>query len=148
VTFVTLITVRIEQNALSLQENNKNPRYMKVVKTTELLRTSQSWDGGQLPSFPQENAEIVSMRYEFPSGERLGWHHHDVVNFGFVEQGELTITDINGNRKVFHQGDALVEMVGKIHYGENRGTEPVVLIMFYIVPKGMPLSVQHPEIKM
>jgi len=118
----------------------------KDVKSIELFRTSQSWDGAKLPDFPQENAEIISIRYEFPPGERLGWHHHDVINFGLVQQGELTITDINGNVKVFHKGESFVEMVGTIHYGENKGTETVILYMFYVAKKGMPLSVQHPEI--
>ena len=119
---------------------------MAEVKTTELLRTSQSWDGASLPSFPNENAEIISMRYEFPPGKKLGWHHHDVINFGLVQQGELTIIDIHGNVKVFHAGEPLVEMVGTIHHGENNGTETVVLYMFYVAKQGTPISIQHPEI--
>ena len=119
---------------------------MARVKTTELLRTSQSWDGARLPVFPSENGEIVVMRYEFPPGEKLGWHHHDVINFGVVEQGELTIIDIHGHVKVVHAGEALVEMVGTIHHGENNGNETVVLHMFYVAQEGTPLSVQHPEI--
>lgn len=119
---------------------------MEKVKTTVLLRTSQTWDGAQIPNFPQENAEIVSMRYEFPQGEKLGWHHHDVINFGYVQQGELTIIDINGNVKVVREGEAIVEMVGTIHHGENNGTETVILIMFYVLKKGEHISVQHPEI--
>ena len=119
---------------------------MEEVKKTELLRTSQSWDGAQLPAFPRDHAEIISIRYEFPPGKKLGWHHHDVINFGVVQQGELTIIDINGNVKVIHEGEAIVEMVGTIHHGENNGSETVILHMFYVVPKGAPLSVQHPEI--
>ncbi len=29
---------------------------------------------------------------------------------------------------------------------ENRGTEPVVLYMFYLSQEGLPLSVQNPEV--
>ena len=119
---------------------------MNEVKTTELMRTMHSWDGAPLSAFPQRDAEIVSIRYEFPPGTKLGWHHHDVINFGYVQQGELTIIDRDGNVKVVRQGEALVEMVGTIHHGENNGTEPVVLCMFYVAPQGMPLSVQHPDI--
>lgn len=119
---------------------------MAEVKKNELMRTSQSWDGAPLPAFPQENAEIISIRYEFPPGKKLGWHHHDVINFGYVQQGELTIIDINGNVKVVRAGEAIVEMVGTIHHGENNGKETVILNMFYVGPKGTPLSVQHPEI--
>ena len=37
-------------------------------------------------------------------------------------------------------------MADAIHRGENRGTEPVVLYMFYLSQKDMTLTVQHPEI--
>lgn len=120
---------------------------METVKTTTLLCTSTSWDGAPLPPFPAENPEIISKRYEFPPGAKLGWHHHDVINFGFLLQGELTIIDINGNVKTVHAGEAIVEMVGTIHHGENNGTETAVLYMFYVARSGTPLSVQHPEIQ-
>lgn len=119
---------------------------MEKVKTTELLRTSKSWDGAQLPPFPIDNAEIVAKRYEFAPGQKLEWHHHDVINFGFLQQGELTIIDIRGNVKTVRAGEAIVEMVGTIHHGENNGDETAILIMFYVAQCGAPLSSPHPEI--
>ena len=68
------------------------------------------------------------------------------MNYGIVEQGELTIIGLDGKEKVVHEGEAVVEMVGTVHHGENRGTVPVILNMFYISQKDMPLAVQHPEI--
>ena len=44
------------------------------------------------------------------------------------------------------EGEAVVEMVNTIHHGENRGSVPVILYMFYLSQKDMPLAVQHPEI--
>jgi len=60
-------------------------------------------------------------------------------------QGELTIIDEEGNEKTVHAGEAIVEMVGTIHHGENRGTETGVLYMFYASQKGMSLSVPVTE---
>ena len=62
--------------------------------------------------------------------------------------GELTIMGQDGKTKVVHEGEAVVEMVGTIHHGENRGTKPVILYMFYLSQKDLPLAVQHPEIPM
>ena len=118
------------------------------VSTTELFRTSRSWDGAELPDYPSGRPELVCIRYEFPVGQKLGWHHHPVMNFGIVEQGELTIIGQDGREKVIRAGEAVVEMVGTIHRGENRGSVPVILNMFYDSQEGMPLSVQHPEIPM
>ena len=114
--------------------------------TTELIRTSQSWDGVELPDYLTGKPEIVGIKYEIPAGKKLSWHHHPVMNHGILVHGELTIVSLDGKEKTVHEGEAVVEMVGTIHHGENRGTEPVVLYMFYLSQEGLPLSVQHPEI--
>ena len=115
------------------------------VQITELLRTSQSWDGAELPDYPEGQPELICVRYVFPAGQKLGWHHHPVMNYGIVEQGELTIIGLDGKEKVVRQGEAVVEMVGTIHHGENRGNETGVLYMFYASQKVMPLSVPATE---
>lgn len=68
------------------------------------------------------------------------------MNYGIVQQGELTIIGLDGREKTVRAGEAAVEMVGAIHHGENRGDRTVVLDMFYISQAGTPISVQHPEI--
>lgn len=116
------------------------------IKVLELKRTSQSWDGAELPDYPAGRPELVVKRYIFPRGSKLGWHHHPVMNFGIVQQGELTIIGIDGQEKTVRAGEAVVEMVGTIHHGENRGDKTVVLDMHYVSQKGTPVAVQHPEI--
>ena len=124
----------------------KNDHSAPSVKTTELIRTTKSWDGRELPDYLQGRPELVSMKYEIPAGQKLAWHHHPVMNHGILVQGELTIVSEDGMEKVVHEGEAVVEMVGTVHHGENRGTKPVILYMFYLSQPGMPLSVPHPEI--
>ena len=116
------------------------------VVSTELIRTSQSWDGVELPDYLQGRPELVAVKYEFPAGQKLGWHHHPVMNYGILVQGELTIIGQDGKEKTVHEGEVVVEMVNTIHHGENRGTKPVILYMFYLSQEGLPLAVQHPEI--
>ena len=91
--------------------------------------------------------ELVAVKYVFPAGQKLGWHHHPVMNYGVLVQGELTIIDKDGTEKVVRAGEAVVEMVGTIHHGENRGTQPAILYMFYLSQEGMPLSVPNPEME-
>jgi len=116
------------------------------VTSEELIRTSQSWDGVDLPDYLEGKPELVAVKYVFPAGKKLGWHHHPVMNYGVLMQGELTIIGQDGKEKVVHEGEAVVEMVNTIHHGENRGSVPVVLYMFYLSQEGTPLAVQHPEI--
>ncbi len=125
--------------------NDQQPE-VQQVQSEELIRTSQSWDGVELPDYLQGRPELVAVKYVFPAGKKLGWHHHPVMNYGILVQGELTIIGLDGREKVVHQGEAVVEMVGTVHHGENRGKEPVILYMFYLSQKDLPLAVQHPEI--
>ena len=124
------------------QESDSKPK----VVSTELIRTSQSWDGVELPDYFQGRPELVAVKYVFPAGQKLGWHHHVAMNYGVLVQGELTIIGQDGKTKVVHEGEAVVEMVGTIHHGENRGTKDCILYMFYLSQKDLPLAVQHPEI--
>ena len=119
----------------------------KDIKTTELIRTSQSWDGAMLPDFPQGQPELRVVRLDFPIGAKTGWHHHTVVNYGIVQQGDLTIVCQDGTEKTFHEGEALVEVIGTIHRGENRGYKPVILNMFYFSSPGVEITIQHPEME-
>ena len=136
---VAVVTACKEANAQS-----DNP--VNSVQSTELIRTSQSWDGVELPDYLQGRPELVAVKYEFPAGQKLGWHHHPVMNYGILVQGELTIIGQDGKEKTVHEGEAVVEMVNTIHHGENRGTKHVILYMFYLSQKDLPLAVQHPEI--
>ncbi len=117
-----------------------------AIQTTELIRTSRSWDGSLLPDFPQGTPELRVLRLDFPVGAKTGWHHHAVVNYGIVQQGDLTIVCQDGTERTFREGEALVEVIGTVHRGENRGNKPVVLVMFYYSEPGQQITVQHPEL--
>ncbi|MBQ8008196.1 MAG: cupin domain-containing protein [Bacteroidaceae bacterium] len=124
----------------------KNNDAITSVQSTELIRTDESWDGVDLPDYLEGRPELVAVKYVFPAGQKLGWHHHPVMNYGILVQGELTIIGQDGQEKVVHEGEPVVEMVNTIHHGENRGSKPVILYMFYLSQEGLPLAVQHPEI--
>ena len=128
--------------------SNNEKANLPQVKAIELIRTSQSWDGVELPDYLQGRPELVAVKYVIPAGSKLGWHHHPVMNYGILVQGELTIIGLDGKTKVVHEGETVVEMVNTIHHGENLGKKDVILYMFYLSKDGMPLAVQHPEIPM
>ena len=133
-----------KDNAVTSVETKDNA--VTSVETTELLRTTQSWNGMELPDYPQGRPELVAVKYVIPPGQKLGWHHHVSMNHGVLVQGELKIIGQDGKTTVLHAGDVVVEMVDAVHRGENCGTEPVVLYMFYLSQGDLPLSVQHPDI--
>ena len=68
---------------------------VQTVTSEELIRTSQSWDGVELPNYFEGRPELVAVKYVFPAGKKLGWHHHPVMNYGVLMQGELTIIPLH-----------------------------------------------------
>ena len=142
-------TLALLVGCASQSKNSAFAKYddAKEVEIIELARTAQSWDGAELPNYPVGKPELIVRRYVFPRGSKLGWHHHPVINYGIVQQGELTIIGLDGAEKTVRTGEAVVEMVGTVHHGENRSDKTVVLDMFYISQNGTPIAVQHPEIK-
>ena len=82
--------------------NAQNDNPASAVKSEELIRTSQSWDGVELPDYLQGRPELVAVKYEFPAGQKLGWHHHPVMNYGILVQGELTIIGQDGRENTVH----------------------------------------------
>ena len=56
------------------QEESSNQK----VESTELIRTSQSWDGVELPDYLQGRPELVAVKYVFPAGKKLRYHWIDL----------------------------------------------------------------------
>lgn len=119
-------------------EKNKNGK--EEVKVDVLAETSQSWDGATLPNYPTTTPKITILRYKFPAHQRLSPHTHSIINCGVMLKGELTIVTLDGREHTFKEGDVVMEMIGTVHYGENRGNEDAEVIMFYAGTEGLPLK--------
>ena len=103
------------------------------VETVTLLETTKSWNGKELPDFPEGKAKVTVYKVIIPPKTRLPNHLHPVYTMGILTKGELTIFDVDNNKtKSIKVGEPLVEVVNTIHYGKNEGTEPAEVIVFHI----------------
>ena len=112
------------------------------VKVERLIETSKAWDGSSLPAYPQTQPVVTINKYTFPPHSVTNLHFHKIINCGVILSGTLTVVNEDGTSKSFHAGDPIVETVGTIHHGENRGDEDVVVLMFYAGDGITPLSFQ------
>ena len=63
----SLITCGIVPVVTACSEANaQNEEPAQQVKSEELIRTSQSWDGVELPDYLKGRPELVAVKYEFP----------------------------------------------------------------------------------
>lgn len=109
----------------------------------ELVKSTASWDGSKLPSYPQGQPEITILRISIPAGTRLKTHVHPVINAGVLLSGQLTVVAENGKTLRLTAGDPIVELVGTAHYGVNEGDEPAEIIVFYAGTDGAPITISE-----
>ena len=63
-------------------------------------------------------------------------------NIVLPAKGELTLVrESDGKETTVHPGEAVVETLGTVLHGENRGDETTEVIVFYLSKEGLPLSV-------
>lgn len=123
--------------ALAVDQNS-------AVKVTSLLKTTSGWDGKQIV-YPEGQAEMTALLVEIAPGESTGWHQHPVPSFGFLLEGTLEITLMDGQIKRMEQGEALSEVTDTMHIGRAISKTPVKIVVFYAGAIGKSLTVNHPS---
>jgi quercetin dioxygenase-like cupin family protein len=111
------------------------------TEVVTLAETTKSWNGDDLPNYPEGKPKITVLKITIPPHFKLSVHKHLVINAGVLIKGKLTVVDENKNTLHLKAGDALVEMVNKYHYGINEGNKPAEIIVFYAGAEGIPITV-------
>jgi quercetin dioxygenase-like cupin family protein len=118
---------------------------------------------GLPPSAPGQTLDLV--RYIIQPGTTLVVHIHPGMQIAWVESGELTYHVLKGEvligrgpvtsepmpgsplilpageSMVLKPGDYVVENPGAVHYGENLGSEPLVLWAATLLETGQPPAI-------
>ncbi len=107
--------------------------------------------------------ELQLVRYVIQPDTRLATHVHPGTQIASIEAGVLTYTVLTGEVPVLRAvtggtpipaetiwagqttelqpGDAVIERPGAVHFGENRGTEPVVILAATLLTAGQPAAI-------
>lgn len=111
------------------------------IEVTTLVKTTESWNGKQLPKYPDGNPEITILKIIIPPKTKLPLHKHPDINAGIVLKGELTVISEANDTLYLKAGEPIVELVNTWHFGRNEGTEPVEIIVFYAGIQGTPITI-------
>ena len=95
----------------------------------------------------REKTDVAVLEITIAPGGSTGWHYHDGQVIAVVKSGTLTRTLHDCSPEVTSSGGSFVEPAGRqhTHIGRNVGTEPVVLLVTYVLPAGQPLSQDAPQ---
>jgi quercetin dioxygenase-like cupin family protein len=126
------------------------------IKTTQVLRSNQSWNGAILPHFGSDQPEYSVFLYTIPPGAKTSIHIHPFNGAGYMLSGELTVyatddpqgsfADTSKVKKIkLTAGNAWTETVNTWHYGENLGKQDAKLVVIFSGQKNKPttLSLGH-----
>lgn len=99
-----------------------------AVSVTPVLTTAAT-SSGQVIVLPSHAKVIVSIYTVLP-GAILPEHKHLHARYGYMESGTLRVSNIEtGKTEEFKAGDFIIEATGQWHKAENRGSEPVKLLV-------------------
>ena len=118
--------------------------YSNEIAIEPLLRTSMTSSGDPIV-YPQTSApQVTAVKVTIPPGASTGWHEHPFPCYAYILSGTLHVALDGKPDHVLLPGEALVEVVNTPHNGINKGTEPVVLVMFATGEVGKPISIRLP----
>ena len=106
------------------------------IEIQNLIDTSTTWNGEQI-IYPMGSPQIKSMLVKMEPGAKTQNHLHQVPSFAYILEGEITVVSEAHEEKKFIQGDVVIELINKKHYGYNSGGTTVTFIVFYMGIDGL-----------
>lgn len=104
--------------------------------STPLTNTDKTITGQQIVS--PDHPTVISSIVTFQPGDKTVVHRHPYPHYGYMLEGTLTIVNTETGKSFdLKPGEFLVEMMNTSHYGENRGTVPVRILIVDSVPTGV-----------
>ncbi|MES0879145.1 cupin domain-containing protein [Roseibium sp. SCP14] len=88
---------------------------------------------GEKLRFPQDNPSVKALVVTMEPGEVTGWHKHNTPLFAYILEGEITVTYDGIGKKLFRQGDGLLEAMDVTHRGENTGEGPLKILAVFLL---------------
>lgn len=114
------------------------------IKVETLAKSTLEWDGSTLPAYPRSQPEIQILRITIPAGVTLPLHLHPVINAAVITKGQLAVEVQDGSKQLFKTGDALIEVVNRLHTGRALPGSDVEVIVFYAGTPGTPVTLIQP----
>ncbi len=110
---------------------------------TTLFCASTNAVGQAIEYLREGTPEVTAFIAELAPGESTPWHQHPVPLLGYVLCGELTVRQVDGEKRVVRTGEVSLESVGRVHQGSNEGSVPLKMIVFVIGLKNVPFFIEE-----
>ena len=113
-----------------------------AANSETVIKTNTYWNQKTIKPIHLDQPQVTILKITIPVGEKLSMHKHPMLNVGYMIKGELTVYSEQGDVLVLKAGDPIVELVDIWHYGENTGSEDVVIVVTYVGNEAEDLSIK------
>ncbi|PVB63765.1 cupin domain-containing protein [Labrenzia sp. 011] len=111
-------------------------------KTEDVFSGNETIAGEKI-AFPQNDPSVKAMIVTMEPGEVTQWHQHHAPLFAYVLEGEVTVTYEAIGKKVYREGEGILDAMDVTHRGENTGTVPArILTVFLLGDGGKPVVLE------
>lgn len=110
------------------------------ITVETLAQGNTSWDGGPF-KYPKNDPEITVSKITIPHGFKIPLHCHPVPLAAYIIKGKLEVIKESGQKKIFKQGDGLIEVMNTWHKGQSLA-KITELVVFYAGSKQFPLTLK------
>ncbi|BAQ65463.1 cupin domain-containing protein [Geminocystis sp. NIES-3709] len=150
--FVFLSIVLMNHGSMAKSQETINTNYSRDV-TREVLASG----------YPDEASGYILelVRYIIPPDVLLPIHSHPGMQLGRIESGILLYKVVKGEAKIMRknglieilkdgqetlltQGDSLIEPGYMVHYGQNKTSEPVIILSSSLLKSNEPKTIIEP----
>ncbi|WP_026063339.1 cupin domain-containing protein [Pedobacter arcticus] len=137
-----IISIAVLMFMCTLTVFAQDDNHTDKIQVTKLAESTRSWNGDQLPPYSTGQPKVTILKITIPVHAKLDLHKHLAINAGILTKGVLTVRDDKGNVLELTAGDTIIELVNTYHYGENKGSEPAEIIVFYAGTEGKAITVK------
>ncbi|MEQ1577370.1 MAG: cupin domain-containing protein [Hyphomicrobium sp.] len=97
---------------------------------------------GETIAYPEgAPAQVTAVILTLQPGEKTGLHTHGVPTFGYVLEGELTVSYEGQGNRIYKAGDGVLEAMRIPHDGRNTGAGTMRILAVFMGAEGVALSV-------
>ncbi len=109
----------------------------------DVLLQSETTVVGQKIVYPDGPAQITAAIVTMEPGQVTGWHRHQAPLTAHMLEGELTVDYGDDGKRLYREGDTLIEALGSRHNGENTGEGVARILVVFSGAVGTPNTVSE-----
>jgi quercetin dioxygenase-like cupin family protein len=138
--FAVLLGISILTALLGFSAGKRAAAREPEPRLLSLISSGQTVTGETIAYPVGAPAKVTAVIVTLQPGEETGLHTHGVPAFGYVIEGELTVSYADNKVRIYKAGTAVLEAMAVAHNGRNTGQGPMRILAVFMGAGDKPVS--------